>query len=73
MDTARWAPLAVAGALLLGACDGGDATPTAPAGNEVPADENTRDDPGQRDPGDRLEEPDPDEPPPGNSAWHPVD
>jgi hypothetical protein len=64
MHRRRGAALAFVAAVLLGACDGGDATPTAPAGNGVPADPNTADDPGQLDPGDELEEPDPDEPPP---------
>jgi hypothetical protein len=64
MDTPRWTTLALAGAFLLAGCDGGDATPTAPAGNEVPADEDVEGEPGQRDPGGHLEDPDPDEAPP---------
>jgi hypothetical protein len=64
MEPRRIAALAMAAAFLLAGCDGGDATPTAPAGDEVPADEDVEGDPGQHDPGDRLEEPDPDEAPP---------
>jgi hypothetical protein len=64
MRSARLAALALLGALLVGACEGGDATPTD-AGNGVPVDPDAEAHPErQLDPADALEEPDPGDPPP---------